>query len=109
MKMKYEILQLDYNNVNVRNDGLMYMPWKYVNEKFGFNHWNYEKVYEGEVEEEDKDTLGILEGLFRKFNLFHPNDFKGHSISTSDVIVLDGVKYYCDSIGWVNVKTGESL
>ena len=30
--MKYEILQLDPENINVRMDGIMYMPWDYVNE-----------------------------------------------------------------------------
>lgn len=107
--MKYEILQLDYNNINVRNDGLMYMPWNYVNEKFGFNHWNYEKVYEGEINGEGLETWKVLENIFRKFNICRPSDFKGHSLSTSDVVVLNGVMYYCDSCGWVNVETGESL
>ena len=107
--MKYEILQLDYNNINVRNDRLMFRPWDELNEKFGFNHWNYTKVYEGEIDGEGKSTWEILDRLFTKFNNFLPNDFKGHSMSTSDVVVLDGVKYYCDSFGWVDVKTGKKL
>lgn len=105
--MKYEILQLDRNNVNVQCDGLMFMPWSYVDEKYGFNHWNYRKVYEGEIDGEGKTTWQILDRLFTKFNNFRPNDFEGHSMTTSDVVVLDGVWYYCDSWGWVDVKTGK--
>ena len=107
--MKYEILQLDRDNANVQCDALMFMPWAYVNEKYGFNHWNYKKIYEGEIEQSDRKVWEILEDLFYIFNNNIPEDFKGHSLSTSDVVVLDGVKYYCDSIGWVDVKTGETI
>ena len=40
------------------------------------------------------------------FNLNHPNDYNGHSLSVSDVvqvIELSNVEagfYYCDSFGW---------
>ena len=107
--MKYEILQLDRDNINVQCDALMFMPWSYVNEKYGFNHWNYKKVYEGEIDGEGKTTWEILDRLFTKFNNFRPNDFKGHSLSTSDVVILDGVWYYCDSFGWVDVKNDKKL
>lgn len=109
MLMKYEILQLDRDNINVRLDGLMFMPWDYVNEKCGFNHWNYKKVYEGEVDGTGEPTYSILDDLFYLFNRCIPKDFNGHSMSTSDVVVLDGVKYYCDSVGWVDVKTGKRV
>ena len=106
--MKYEILQLDYENINVQRDHLMFMPWDYVNTKYGFNQWNYKKVYEGEVELKDT-PLRVLEELYQKFNLHHPEDYTGHSISTSDVVILDGVKYYCDSYGWVNIDMEKRL
>jgi antirestriction protein ArdC len=42
-----------------------------------------------------------LEGIFEKFNLDHPKDFKGHSLSISDVIVLhqngQDTAHYVDS------------
>ena len=61
------------------------------------NRNNYEKVYEGEFES------GDLEELFTMFNLNHPVDFRGHSMSTSDVVVLEGQPYYCDSFGWEKI------
>jgi len=106
--MKYTILQLDIDNINVLRDHKLYESWDILNKTAGFNIHQYKKVYEGEVQEE-KDLLHTLDSLFRTFNLNHPDDFKGHSMSVSDVVVLDGVNYYCDSYGWVNVETGKEI
>ena len=37
------------------------------------------------------------------FNLSKPNDFHGHSLSVSDVVELDGEKYYVERFGWKKV------
>lgn len=46
----------------------------------------------------------ILEGLYTRFNLNRPDDFRGHSLSVSDVIALNlnGQMecYYTDSFGF---------
>ena len=48
-----------------------------------------------------------LEGIFERFNLDHPKDFKGHSLSVSDVVVLHqngrDTAYYVDSFGYQQV------
>ena len=45
-----------------------------------------------------------LEDLYRTFNVDHPADFKGHSLSVSDVVVLhqngQDTAHYCDSVGF---------
>ena len=42
-----------------------------------------------------------LEELFHLFNVgAKPEGYKGHSLSTSDIVELDGVLYYVDSFGW---------
>ena len=45
-----------------------------------------------------------LEAIFTRFNLDHPKDFKGHSLSVSDVVVLhqngQDTAHYVDSIGY---------
>ena len=45
-----------------------------------------------------------LEDIFTRFNLDHPADFKGHSLSISDVVVLhqngQDTAHYVDSIGY---------
>ena len=48
-----------------------------------------------------------LEDLYRTFNVDHPADFKGHSLSVSDVVVLhqngQDTAHYCDSVGFQQV------
>lgn len=48
-----------------------------------------------------------LEDIYMKFNLNQPKDFKGHSLSVSDVVVIDDFvtkqAYYCDSISFQSV------
>ena len=103
MKHQYHIYQLDSNNTNVINKRKMFMDWRIL-EKFcgGFDIKEYNKVYDGEIES-DKHDMIILDMLFEEFNLRHPSDFKGHSMSVSDVVVLDGTMYFCDGMGWRKV------
>ena len=63
---------------------------------------NYELVYSAEL------TPGTsLEDIYTRFNIDHPKDFKGHSLSVSDVVVLhqDGqdAAHYVDSFGYKSV------
>ena len=63
---------------------------------------NYELVYTAPL---TKDmTLG---GIWEKFNIDHPADFKGHSLSVSDIVVLhqndEDTAHYVDSIGFQQV------
>jgi hypothetical protein len=105
--MMYQILQLDYTNPNVIGDHRLYESWDMLNRTCGFSKNCYKKVYEGEIE--SLSILTALDDLFRQFNLNHPEDFHGHSMSVSDVVVLDDRMYYCDNYGWVDVKTEETL
>lgn len=68
---------------------------------------NYDKVYEGDMSTINVrgDTVGDkLEAVFVKFNLDRPEDFKGHSLSVSDVVVMDDKAYYVDSVGFQPLK-----
>ena len=106
--MKYTILQLDSHNPDVVKGRKLFMSWNLLNQHSKFDISQYKKVYEGEVPEMF-DLSMVLESIFEKFNLQQPSDFHGHSLSVSDVVVLDGVNYYCDSYGWVKTETGEIL
>ena len=60
---------------------------------------NYTLVYIGELEE------GMsLEDIYTRFNIDHPADFAGHSLSVSDVVVLhqdgENTSHYVDSVGY---------
>lgn len=50
------------------------------------------------------DRTAMLEGLYEKFNLARPDDFRGHSLSVSDIVALreNGVVscHYVDTIGF---------
>lgn len=70
----------------------------------GFNLGDYECTYEMEV-----DSDHSLDDFFEIFNIERPADFTGRSMSTSDIVELDGHKYYCDSIGWTDLDTEEKL
>ena len=56
---------------------------------------NYQLVYTAPL---DKDTT--LDEIYRRFNIEHPADYKGHSLSTGDIVVFrqDGkqIVYYVD-------------
>ncbi len=67
---------------------------------------HYEVVYVGELTKRG-DQTDVLEGLYTKFNIDHPADFKGHSLSVSDIVALQvaGVVscHYVDSIGFAEL------
>lgn len=106
--MKYIIYQLNTDNINVIGDHKLFESWDILNKTAGFSMWDYKKVYEGEIDE-DENTAHLLDVIFRIFNLNHPEDFRGHSLSVSDVVELNGVKYYCDNYGWVDINNGKEL
>ena len=64
---------------------------------------NYEAVYAHGIRISE-DVAQTLENLYYIFNQARPEDFKGHSLSVSDIVALkrDGVVsyYYCDSVGF---------
>lgn len=64
----------------------------------------YKTVYSGTIEEDDLNINQILENIFIKFNISHPEGFEGHSLSTSDIVILDNEAYLCDMIGWKKVN-----
>ena len=63
---------------------------------------NYDLVYTASL-----DAKTTLEDIYRTFNLDRPADFTGHSLSVSDVVVLNRSgkeeAHYCDSFGFTPV------
>ena len=63
---------------------------------------NYDLIYTAEL------TPGTsLEDIYTRFNIDRPEDFKGHSLSVSDIVVLhqngENTAHYVDSIGYREV------
>ncbi len=99
----YAILQLSYNQPEVtayeRFESLKGLARQ--GKKPNIDH--YEVVYTAPLLPcKDLDTM--LEEIYTKFNIDHPKDFHGHSLSVSDIIVIrqNGIVscHYVDSIGF---------
>lgn len=69
---------------------------------------NYELIYVGELSELQRQTQGAtLEAVYEKFNIDHPADYKGHSLSVSDIVVLhqdgENTAHFVDSFGFTTL------
>lgn len=64
---------------------------------------DYRLVYNGILGPED-----TLDSIYEKFNIDRPEDFRGHSLSVSDIVLIhserDNKAYYVDSFGFREVK-----
>lgn len=63
---------------------------------------NYDKVYSGAMFPGENP-----ESIYTRFNVDRPKDFRGHSLSVSDVVVIrqngQETAHYCDSFGYAEV------
>lgn len=68
------------------------------------DHDNYEPIYTAPLSNFNGNQNHILNKLYEQFNINHPADFKGHSLSVSDIIALkvnDRLSFhYVDSFGF---------
>lgn len=99
---KFKIYQLDPSK-HPDVAFLSYRNWSIAGHE-GVVFTYYDLVYEAER------NVGDLEDIFIVFNLERPEDFKGHSLSVSDIVeilesdVIEPGRYYCDSIGWKKLE-----
>ena len=69
----------------------------------------YDRVYDGKM-----DCIS-LENIYQKFNVDHPADYKGRSLSVTDVVeiresdTLNPGFYFVDSIGFKSISFDKSL
>ncbi len=102
--MILRILQLNITN----SHGIIFRDYDDIKDKFDLK--NYSIIYEnknfnhvnpltGEPIKENIEDL--LEYIFTIFNMGEkPNSYKGHSLSVSDIVELDGIMYYVDGFGF---------
>ena len=93
----YSIYQLDLSD---NTDNLRFMSLDWLEKKgLPVDRDNYQMVYAAQLSPGE-----TLEDIYTRFNIDHPEDFKGHSLSVSDVVVLhekgSDSAYYVDSIGF---------
>lgn len=69
----------------------------------------YDKVYTADID------CNSLEDVYKKFNLDHPEDYRGRSLSVSDIVEVKGGGktapgfYFCDDFGFKEVTFQPSL
>ena len=102
---KFAIYQLQDNSIT---RGLRFEMLNHLEIAGRSVDWgNYKHVYTGALEKGGASATSILEALYSKFNLARPEDFVGHSLSVSDIVVLhQGGKaspHYVDSFGFKEV------
>lgn len=104
---KYSIYQVKKGEEYAR---LSFNSWNEL-KKFNipFDKNNYEEVYGGYVSDVSRSQGRgvILDNIYTKFNIDRPEDFRGHSLSVGDVIVLEDSNvssaFYVDSFGMADI------
>lgn len=85
-----------YQIKDIQNTPYVFMSWNYAKDKFNMDDYNLVAEFE---------TGATLDTIFEWGN----NDrlqqhFKMRSLSVSDIIEVDGVKYYIDNFGFVEIE-----
>lgn len=93
----YAIFQI---NEDTKGKAYRFMGMDYaVSHGMKIDASDYNFVYSGQMTDDD-----TLDRLYERFNIEHPGDYTGHSLSVSDVIVLQEEQrmkaYYVDSFGY---------
>ena len=101
----YAVLQLKRID---ETEQFRFMPYWHIQkleEQPTIDH--YEVVYNGPIEQ-SAGAAEQLEELYTKFNIDHPEDFRGHSMSMSDIVALKVAHevsfHYVDRIGFVELQ-----
>ena len=88
---------------NDENHNLIFRDYNRISKLIDLKN-DFSKYYIKKYEYEDTFTTNkeevILDKIFTKFNCARPDDFKGHSLSVSDIVGLDDHLYFCDGFGW---------
>ena len=97
---KYFILQLNENNGKK-----LFQSYDNICKRYGnVNIDDYDIVYSSDIDDTQLSEP-LLDEIFRIFNIGLPTDFKGHSLSVSDIIYVKGKGfYYVDNYGFKKLR-----
>lgn len=100
----YAILQLRHTDETISERFMSRSALQRMGKEPELNH--YEVVYIAPLKP-FTNLNAMLEGIYTKFNIKHPEDFRGHSLSVSDIVALkqNGVVscHYVDSFGFAEL------
>ena len=82
--MYYTIYQLKDNMEATKK---LFLGYDATQKLGGVNVLEYDAICTGEIP--DGEPEEILEELYIEFNMHRPADFKGHSLSVSDLVALE--------------------
>lgn len=106
---EFSIYQINRDRDNARVCFLGYDSLEKFQQSKEVNAAIYDRIYGGELD------CKFLETIYEKFNLDHPKDYKGRSLSVSDVVEIresDTLKpgfYFVDSIGFRAITFDKTL
>jgi hypothetical protein len=86
-------------NANRDKHNVIFMGYKWLKE---FDFSIYDEVWSGAA----PYGFDSLDEIFTTFNIDHPEDFYGHSLSVSDIVQIiesdteESGYYFCDNYGW---------
>ena len=101
----FAIMQLRYTE---ETGPMCFLPYsELMKEGMRPDHEYYETVYAAPLlPYKNRDTM--LEEIYKRFNLEHPQNYMGHSLSVSDIVVLKEQGnvsfYYVDSVGFKELQ-----
>jgi hypothetical protein len=109
---KYKIFQMqriedenDPNFLKIRYQ--MFSDFPDNRENIDANEWNYKQVWESEMDmivPESEVPYSVLNKLFEVFNTSHPQNYRGRSLSVSDIVQVEKEFYIVESIGFRRVN-----
>jgi hypothetical protein len=86
------VYQLDINNNDIFRD------YEFVTRRGTFDINAYHKVWEGKMH------INSLNKIYEVLNLVKPEGYVGHSLSVSDILIVDGEMFYVDDLGFVKLE-----
>lgn len=107
---KYRIYQMRFDDLKEKRIGVSVFMDSYFNKEYrSYDSKDYDLVYDSALPNNAKSTnededIQNLEVLFHMFNINHPSDYVGRSMSPSDIVELYNDEqsrfYCCKSMGW---------
>lgn len=56
---------------------------------------------------EAMDSYPAPDDIYYRFNTDHPEAYRGRSLSVGDLVEIDGDVFFCDNVGWKQVRWKE--
>ena len=99
--MMYSVFMLK-DNLDTAPKRFMSLSWAQAHG--GVNFAEYDTVYTGHIEPRSS-VQETLETIYTMFNISHPEDYRGRSMSVSDLVALEETgTFYCDSFGFRRIN-----